>query len=114
MGGSFGGMMMRVANSMGMGLYRSDGHSHEPVSESWSQQIDNETDGALKDIQLKHEHARRLAILKFAQGLHENRKEFVEAGLILPTDNTYMQIICRAHGIPFRKRKTRKERYGTS
>lgn len=113
MGGSLGGMMMRVANSMGMGLHSSRGYS-EPKPESWAEQVDSETEGALKSIQLEHERKRRWAILQFAKALEENRRQFVDAGLILPTDHTYMQIICRAHGIPFRKRKTRKQRYGTS
>lgn len=113
MGGSFGGMMMRVANSMGMGCnaYVSSAPVQTSV-ESWAEKTINETDGELQQIVLQHERTRRWAILKFIQALKENEKAFVEAGLILADDKTLMQIVCRAYGIPYCKRKTRKERHG--
>lgn len=113
MGGSLGGMMMRVANSMGMGCNAYV--SSAPVQtqkESWAEKTSDETEGELQQIKLQHERTRRWVILKFIQALKENEKAFVAAGLILPGDKTLMQIVCRAYGIPYCKRQTRKERYG--
>lgn len=105
MGGSFGGMMMRVAHSMGMG-----GHSYErtyrtPVKES----VLESTENTLGTIKNRRERARDKAVCQFEKALLDNADELHAAGLLKEGDTLY-KILCRAAGKKYRKPKTRKSR----
>jgi len=105
MGGAFGGMMMRVANSLGMGC------THyaptKPKRKSWAQRVEQETEDDLWNLKQDRENARSKAINVFKHRLLDNYDQFAEAGLVKPGDSL-MQIICRAHGLPLPKKRKRK------
>lgn len=105
MGGSFGGMMWRVASSLGM-----SGHSYErtyrtPVKES----VLDSTANTLGTIKKRHEQAREKAVYRFEKALLDNQDVLYAAGLLKEGDTLY-KILCRVAGKKYRKPKTRKSR----
>jgi hypothetical protein len=107
MGGSFGGMMWRIANSMGMGGY-SESYSH-PRSRTWAEITLASTEDELEKIMRKREQRRDDAIENFREDLKENAHVLCASGLV-KKDDTLHKILCRAAGVKYRKPKTRKSR----
>lgn len=107
MGGSFGGMMWRVASSMGMGGY-SESYSTRR-SDTWADKVLKSTENTLEEIQHKREQRRNDAIENFREDLKENAHVLCAAGLV-KKDDTLHKILCRAAGKKYRKPKTRKAR----
>lgn len=107
MGGALGGMMMRVANSMGMGCTHAHYAPARPKRKSWAQRIEQETKDDLWNLQQDRENKRAKAINVFKHRLLDNYDQFAEAGLVAPGDSL-MQIICRAHGLQMPKKRKRK------
>uniref|UniRef100_A0AB39CEP6 Uncharacterized protein n=1 Tax=Pseudomonas phage HRDY3 TaxID=3236930 RepID=A0AB39CEP6_9VIRU len=106
MGGSFGGMMMRVANSLGMGLPVYDA-PRKSKRKSWAQRVEEETENELWQIRQDRVNNRDKAVNVFKHRLLDHYDQFYAAGLVKPGD-TLMQIICRAQGVPYRKKRKRK------
>ena len=113
MGGAFGGMMMRVANGLGMGCY-SDSRSvpstlvkarrSRSPEETWCWETERETRNTLDEIKMRREIARGDAICDFERALLDNQQALKDAGLLKEGDTLY-RILCRASGVPYRKRK---------
>lgn len=109
MGGSFGGMMWRVASSLGMGGSRM-GYSDRPRDpDTWADKVLESTENTLEKIQDKHCERREEAIENFRRGLEEIGAELQAAKLVKEGDTLY-KIMCRGLGVKFKKPKTRKSR----
>jgi hypothetical protein len=108
MGGSFGGMMMRHAMRLGMGGVSSGLQKSEsvPADVSWARIVDRETKHELERIKRERESDRDHAIDTFQVLLLRHQQELYDAGLLKDGDTLY-KILCRAAGIPYRKRKRR-------
>lgn len=106
MGGSFGGMMMRHAIGLGMGCYSSD-PAPKQKRKSWAQRVEKETEDQLWNLKQDRKNKRSKAINVFKHRLLDNYDQLYAAGLVKPGD-TLMQIVCRAHGITYRKKRKRK------
>lgn len=101
MGGAFGGMMMRVADSMGMGGYsRSTYIHHEPT---YAEKVLAETENTLDYIKERRDNLREDYIDAFRVHLKDNSDVLVAAGLVKDGDTLY-KILCRAAGVKYRKR----------
>lgn len=102
-------MMMRHAMRLGMGVHSSGLVKSEsvPADVSWARIVERETRTELERIKREREDARDHAIDTFQILLLRHQQELYEAGLLKDGDTLY-RILCRAAGIPYRKRKPRK------
>lgn len=105
MGGSFGGMMMRVAHSLGMGgaNIRSSPRREKTAAEK----ILESTEDTLAEIKHRRQYERDLAVGVFEMNLVDNAQVLYEAGLLKKGDTLY-KILCRAADVPYKKPRKKK------
>lgn len=101
-------MMMRHAMRLGMGVHSSSLVKSEsvPADVSWARIVERETRDTLSEIKREREDARDDAIDAFQVLLLRHQQELFDAGLLKEGDTLY-KIVCRAAGVPYRKRKPR-------
>lgn len=101
-GGSFGGMMMRHA--MALNGSNSYGRSERRREKTESEKILEKTEDTLSSIKHRRQDARNLAVARYEIALRDNSQVLAEAGLLKKGDTLY-KVLCRAAGVPYRKRK---------
>lgn len=102
-------MMMRHAMALGMGVHSSSRlvkPESVPADVSWARIVERETRDTLNEIKREREDARDDAIDAFQVLLLHHQQELFDAGLLKEGDTLY-KIVCRAAGVPYRKRKPR-------